>query len=224
MSVSEVTQEHYTMVMDETPWLDEPLTKESVNTPATYVSHKKATEFCKRLSEKEDRVYRLPTEAEWEYACRGGTVTAFHFGNKPFKLDDYGWYFNNAYKAKEQYPHPWGLKKPNHWMLYDMHGNVCEWCSDKYDLYPTTLIKKVTTDPFAKDKHPNVVTLLVDDLGYRDLGCYGGPVKTPVLDKLADWGRALHRLSLGSAGLLPFASHLPYGPPPLSRRSLFRHQ
>ena len=101
MSVSEVTQEQYTTVMDETPWLDEPLTKESANTPATYVSHKKATAFCKRLSEKEDRVYRLPTEAEWEYACRGGTLTAFHFGNKPFKLGDYGWYFNNAYKAKE---------------------------------------------------------------------------------------------------------------------------
>jgi formylglycine-generating enzyme required for sulfatase activity len=140
------------MVMDETPWLDEPLTKDSANTPATYVSHKKATAFCERLSEKEDRVYRLPTEAEWEYACRGGTVTAFYFGNKPFKLDDYGWYFNNAYKAKEQYPHPWGLKKPNHWMLYDMHGNVCEWCSDKYDLYPTTLIKKVTTDPKGPEK------------------------------------------------------------------------
>ena len=104
------------------------------------------------MSEKEDRVYRLPTEAEWEYACRGGTLTAFHFGNKPFKLDDYGWYFNNAYKAKEQYPHPWGLKKPNHWMLYDMHGNVCEWCSDKYDLYSTTLIKKVTTDPKGPEK------------------------------------------------------------------------
>ena len=152
MSVSEVTQEHYTMVMDKKPWLDEPLTKELPNTPASYVSHKKAVEFCKRLSKKEDRVYRLPTEAEWEYACRSGTFTAFHFGNKPFKLGEYAWYFNNAYKANEQYPHPWGLKKPNHWMLYDMHGNVCEWCSDKYDLYPTTLIKKVTIDPKGPEK------------------------------------------------------------------------
>ena len=152
MSVSEVTQKQYTMVMDEKPWLDEPLTKKIPSTPATYVSHKKATDFCKRLSKREDKVYRLPTEAEWEYACRSGTLTAFHFGNKPFKLGEYAWYFNNAYKANEQYPHPWGLKKPNHWMLYDMHGNVCEWCSDKYDLYPTTLIKKVTIDPKGPEK------------------------------------------------------------------------
>ena len=88
--------------------------------------------YCKKLSEKEGKTYRLPTEAEWEYACRAGTKTMCSFGDDEKEYGDYGWYQKNASTIGEGYAHQVGLKKPNAFGLYDMHGNVEEWCHDYY--------------------------------------------------------------------------------------------
>ena len=83
-------------------------------------------EFCKRLSEYTGREYRIPSEAEWEYACRAGTTTAYYFGNDASKLGDYAWCGENS----ESKTHPVGEKLPNGFGLHDMYGEVWEWCED----------------------------------------------------------------------------------------------
>src|SRR6185437_6700141 len=116
------------------PYADETFKKGREGKPVLCITQHTAMQYCRWLSVKTGKIYRLPTEAEWEYACRAGTATAYSFGDDPEQIGDYAWYVENAEK-----PQPIGKKKPNPWGLYDMHGNVAEWCLDRYapDIYST---------------------------------------------------------------------------------------
>jgi formylglycine-generating enzyme required for sulfatase activity/serine/threonine protein kinase len=131
MGIYEVTQEQYEKVMGQNPsYFIE------IRNPVDSVSWDDAQKFCQQLSASARRLVRLPTEAEWEYACRAGTTTRFHTGNDDSSLDPIGWWKGNS----QSKTHPVGGKGPNDWGLYDMHGNVWEWCGDWYSEYPKTAV------------------------------------------------------------------------------------
>ena len=113
------------------------------DSPVAQISWNDAVEYCKWLSEQEKRTYRLPTEAEWEYACRAGTTTQYSFGDNYAELAKYGWHDKNAAGKS----HPVGTLLPNPFGLFDMHGNVQEWCGDYFD--EKWYEKKSANDPLG---------------------------------------------------------------------------
>jgi tetratricopeptide (TPR) repeat protein len=132
LGVHQVTQEQWRQVMGTTPWKGRSYTIDGADVAASYVSWDDAVAFCEKLSRKEGKRYRLPTDAEWEWACRAGTTTAYSFGDDEKQLGEYAWFDGNAFNKGETYAHPVGQKKANPFGLYDVHGNVWEWCSDWY--------------------------------------------------------------------------------------------
>ncbi len=120
--------------------------------PAIAMTQHGANKYCQWLSSKTGQFYRLPTEAEWEYACRAGTTNSYFFGNDPSKLGEYAWFEQNSdFKYQKV-----GKKKPNPWGLYDMYGNVVEWVLDQYDpdFYKQCASAGMVTDPWNKATKP----------------------------------------------------------------------
>ena len=133
---TEITQAQWSKVMESSPWKGKGEVKEAEEHAASYVDYDDAIAFCEKLTKAEraanrlpgDWKYTIPTEAQWEYACRAGTKTMFSYGDDPDELLDFGWYRQSI--EGEEWAHSVGKKKPNKWGLADMHGNVREWCSD----------------------------------------------------------------------------------------------
>lgn len=135
MAKTAVTQMQWKIVMATEPWKGKRYVREGDNYPAVYVSWNEAVEFCKKLSQMESKTYRLPTEAEWEYACRAGTDTMLNITEINL-IDQYAWCYCNTFALEHNcYPHEVAQKLPNGFGLHDMHGNVFELCSDFYEEY-----------------------------------------------------------------------------------------
>ncbi len=134
---TEVTQGQWRTVMGTTPWKGTEYGREQDNCAATHIGWEDAQAFCKKLSEQLGEAYRLPTEAEWEFACRAGTATRHSFGDTETSLREYAWYGGLEFEGnarRERYAHDVATRKPNAFGLFDMHGNVWEWCEDAYDV------------------------------------------------------------------------------------------
>ncbi len=133
LGVCEVTQDQYEKVMGHND-----AQFRGGTFPVETVSWNEAVSFCKKLSDLPEekalgRIYRLPSEAEWEYACRASSGSRYASGDDRELLLEYAWIAKNA----ERTTHPVGEKKANRWGLYDMHGNVFEWCQDLYEVHPS---------------------------------------------------------------------------------------
>jgi len=142
----ELTKAQWTAVTgEEVPWLGGACVLDHPDSPAVYVRWTDAVAYIAELNTVTGKTFRLPTEAEWEYACRAGTTTRFYWGHDAefATIDDYAWWSDNTLYIGQDYAHVVGQKLPNPLGLYDMAGNVAEWCADWHGGYPSAPV----TDP-----------------------------------------------------------------------------
>jgi formylglycine-generating enzyme required for sulfatase activity len=167
---TEVTRGEWKTVMNTEPWKNFIRNDawEGPEFPAVNVSWEDSLDFCNKLTEIEraaggitnNQEYRLPTEAEWEYACRAGSQTSYCFGDDLTQLGQYCWWgggFRNGSGSAvgEKFPHKVGQKRPNRWGVFDMHGNAAEWCRDAFDERAYENRKGISIDPIHEigDRH-----------------------------------------------------------------------
>lgn len=145
LAVTPITRAQWTSLMGTSPWLEDGLDDGSDDYPATNVSYLDAVAYCEKASRNGGLQYRIPTEAEWEYAARAGADTEYSFGDDSELLGEYAWYEDNS--AGDL--HPVGKKKCNTWGLYDTHGLVLEWTSDDW-AYTRSIDQ--TVDPVVQNQ------------------------------------------------------------------------
>jgi formylglycine-generating enzyme required for sulfatase activity len=126
--------------------------------PVVGISHHAAMEYCRWLSRRTGKLYRLPSEAEWEYACRAGSSSAYFFGSDPRRLSEFAWFEKNSGEKT----HPVGKKRANPWGLHDIYGNAAEWCLDRYErgAYRAFPLARLTLAPVrlpGAERYPHVV-------------------------------------------------------------------
>ncbi len=178
MGKYEVTQWQWQQVMGSQPWRSS-VDSSDANDPAFNITWLEAEKFIEKLNASSTtHIFRFPTEAEWEYACRAGTTTRWSFGDDEWQLADYAWYDQNS---NMQQPHRVGLKLPNPWGLYDMHGNVVEYTSDWWGSY----LPDAQVDPTGPTDPPLQPKFTDSPVQYRDYirVVRGGSFEAP--DRLA---------------------------------------
>ena len=189
MQTAEVTQGQWKALMGTEPWKGKDYTKVGPNYAASYVSWNDAVAYCKKLSEKEAKTYRLPTEAEWEYACRAGTKTTWSFGDDEKELGDYAWYNQNTFDVGEKYAHEVRLKKPMRL--------GCTTCTATFGNGATIITKRIITS-----SHPNRIhraqrqaQSVFCGVGRGGLAC---PALLPLTAKTETLITATHRAAFAS--------------------------